>query len=109
MKVFVSDGGYIRAYNDLQEVNYLYSQAAYCSEGSEQSRYLTILQAAHEPHNSDYIFITDGMRVCGISFDTNTLTSEELDAVKKGFRLTNDQIREFHKSYMERKHKNWGF
>ena len=109
MKVFVCDGGYIRAYNDVQEVNYLYSQAAYCSEGSEQSRYLTILHEAHAPHIGNYVCITDGSRPWGISFDANTLTSEELDAMKKGFNLTNDQVRQFHKSYMERKHKNWGF
>jgi hypothetical protein len=103
--IYVSCGGHIEKYKNIEEVIQFYKECAACSEGSERSRYMSIIVDALSLNGKEPAFITDGMRPFGIDFDPSTLSPSEIRAIMKGFGITKSEIDRFKKDYEERRNK----
>lgn len=103
--IYVSCGGHIEKYKNIEEVIKFYKECAGWCEGSERSRYMSIIIDALDLSGKKTACITDGIRTFGIDFDPSTLSPSEIRAIMKGFGLTKSEIDRFKKDYEERRNK----
>lgn len=103
--VYVSCGGYIKPFKNIEEVIEFYKECTYYCEGSERERYMNIVMEALDNIGKQEVCVSDGMRAFGVDFDIMTLTEAQLETIRKGFHLTPEELARFATKYKERMEK----